>query len=90
MNWLLIAGGILFTPTPSTPNAPEVEMINHTLAGDPVPAKDVTTRSRWGTPMMPNGTGGYSLIQSIVPMWVAQSLVQPPKTGGEVFRPEGK
>jgi hypothetical protein len=87
MNWLLIAGGLLFTPTPATVETQEYATINHTLAGEPIPAKEVVTRNRWGTPMLPDGTGGYSLIQPIVPEYIARSLIQPPRTSGPIFRP---
>lgn len=89
MFWLLIAGGIVFTPTPSQQPVAPVETVNHLLLGDPVPAKDVVTRNRWGTPMMPLGNGGYSLIQAYVEEYVKQSLIQPPKTDGPIFRPAG-
>ena len=87
MNWLLIAGGIITTPTPTTPVSAPVETINHTLLAETLPAKQVVTRNRWGTPMLPNDKGGYSLIQGIVEANIAQSLIQPPRTGGPVFRP---
>lgn len=84
MNWLLIAGGA-FLGTLATP--PETPMVNHTLRGEAVLAKEVVCRNYWGTPMLPNGTGGYSLTAPISPEFIARSLVQPPKTGGPVFRP---
>lgn len=85
MNWLLIAGGAFIT----TFTAPqETEMTNHTLRGELIPAKEVVCRGRWGTPMLPDGKGGYSLIAPISPEFIAQSLLQPPKTaGGPAFRP---
>ena len=76
MNWLLIAGGA-FISTFSTPQ--ESEMMNHTLRGELIPAKEVVCRSMWGTPMLPDGKGSYSLIAPINPQFIAQSLVQPPK-----------
>jgi len=84
MNWLLIAGGA-FLGTLATPQEPE--MFNHTLRGERVPAKEVVCRNMWGTPMLPDGKGGYSVIAPINPEFIAQSLVQPPKTSGPVFRP---
>lgn len=84
MNWILIAGGA-FIGTLATPK--EVDMINHTLLGERVLAKEVVCRNRWGTPMLPDGKGGYSLIAPINPEFIARSLVQPPLTSGPVFRP---
>lgn len=89
MNWLLIAGGLFFTPTPVV-TEPEPDLINHTLLGEQIPAKQVVTRNRWGTPMPPDGKGGYSLISPLVPEYIALSLIQPPKTDGPIFRPAGK
>ena len=66
---------------------PPPELYNHTLRGERIPAKEVVCRNRWGTPMLPDGKGGYSLIAPINPDFIAQSLVQPPITGGPVFRP---
>ena len=62
-------------------------MTNHTLRGEPILARDVVCRNRWGTPMLPDGTGGYSLIAPISPEFIARSLIQPPRTSGPVFRP---
>lgn len=84
MNWLLIAGGA-FIGALATPQEPQ--MINHTLRGEQVLASEVVCRNRWGTPMLPNGMGGYSLIAPINPEFIARSLIQPPKTDGIVFRP---
>jgi hypothetical protein len=89
MNWLLIAGGA-FISTFVTPQDPD--LVNHTLRGEVIPAKEVVCRSRWGTPMLPDGKGSYSLIAPINPQFIAQSLVQPPKpVAGSadqyVFRP---
>jgi len=58
-----------------------VEMMNHTLAGEKIPAKDVVCRSRWGTPMPPDNKGGYSLIAPIKKHLIAQSLWIPPVSG---------
>lgn len=85
MTWLIIAGGVFVGGALQTPEA--VDMYNHTLAGERVLASEVVTRNRWGTPMLPNGKGGYSLISPINPEWIAQSLIIPPKTGGPVFIP---
>jgi hypothetical protein len=89
MNWLLIAGGILFTPSPAPEPAPPIETINHTLLSETLPAKQVVTRNRWGTPMLPDDKGGYSVIQAVVEPNIARSLIQPPITGGPIFRPGG-
>jgi hypothetical protein len=66
---------------------PAPELYNHTLRGERIPAKEVVCRNRWGTLMLPDGRGGYSLIAAINPDYIAESLVQPPITGGSVFRP---
>ena len=84
MNWLLIAGGA-FLGTFATPQEPD--MVNHTLRGEVIPAREVVCQNMWGTPMLPDGKGGYSLIAPISPEFIAQSLIQPPRTGGPVFRP---
>ena len=89
MNWLLIAGGT-FLGAFSAPKEPE--MMNHTLRGEMIPAKEVVCRNMWGTPMLPDGKGGYSLIAPINPQFIAESLVQPPKpvdgpAGRYIFRP---
>jgi len=84
MNWLLIAGGA-FLGAFSAPKEPE--MMNHTLRGEMIPAKEVVCRNMWGTPMLPDGKGGYSLIAPINPQFIAESLVQPPKP---VDGPEGR
>lgn len=84
MNWLLIAGGA-FIGTLASPTDPG--MNNHTLRGEVIPAKEVVCRNMWGTPMLPDGKGGYSLIAPINPEFIAQSLIQPPRTSGPVFRP---
>jgi hypothetical protein len=84
MNWLLIAGGA-FLSTLATPQDPD--MFNHTLRGERVLAREVVCRNMWGTPMLPDGKAGYSLIAPINPEFIAQSLIQPPRTSGPVFRP---
>jgi hypothetical protein len=80
---LLLAGGALL----GVITQPEPELYNHTLRGERILAKEVVCRNRWGTPMLPDGKGGYSLIAPINPGFIAQSLIQPPITGGPVFRP---
>jgi len=76
MNWLLIASGALLGAA-SAPKEPE--MMNHTLRGEPILAKEIVCRNMWGTPMLPDGKGGYSLVAPINPQFIAESLVQPPK-----------
>jgi len=87
MNFLLIAGGAflgLANPQP----APEVDLYNHTLLGEQVLAKNVVCRTRWGTPMLPAGKSGYSIIAPINDELIRFSLVQPPKTTTmQPFRP---
>lgn len=63
------------------------DMYNHTLLGEKILAKKVVCRNRWGTPMLPDGKGGYSLIAPINEQFIAQSLIIPPRTGGPVYRP---
>lgn len=65
----------------------EPELYNHTLLGERVLAKDVVCRNRWGTPMLPDGKGGYSLIAPINPEFIAQSKIIPPLTDGPVYVP---
>lgn len=84
MNWLLIAGGT-FLGALAAPQ--EIPMQNFTLRSETILAKDVVCRNMWGTPMPPNGVGGYSLTAPVNPQLVAQSLIQPPRTSGPVFRP---
>ncbi len=88
---LLIAGGTflgtLTTQTGGLTTQAEIDMYNHTLRGERILAREVVCRNRWGTPMLPNGKGGYSLIAPINQEFIAQSLIQPPKTDGYVFRP---
>jgi len=80
---LFLAGGAylgsLVTPT--------TEMYNHTLRGERIMANEVVCRNQWGTPMLPDGKGGYSLIAPINQEWISRSLIQPPLTTGPVFRP---
>lgn len=84
MIWLLIAGNVFVSPVVTEP-APE--LINHTLRGEPIPAVQVVCRNRWGTPMLPDGKGGYNLIAPINEEYIKLSLIQPPKTEGPIFRP---
>jgi len=76
---LLIAGGSSFLGTLELP--PKVDMMNHTLVGEKIPAKEVVCRDRWGTPMLPNGKAGYSIISPIDKKLIAQSLWIPPVSG---------
>jgi len=82
---LFLAGGAFLSNVAATQT--EVDLYNHTLRGERVLAKEVVCRNMWGTPMLPDGKGGYSLIAPINPEFIERSLVQPPKTDGEVFRP---
>ena len=84
MTSLLIAGGAII----STFTAPQLpEMMNHTLSGTPVNASQVVCRSRWGTPMLPDGMGSYKLTAPPNDSYIARSLIQPPKTDAPIFRP---
>ncbi len=87
MTWLLIAGGMMVSQTTTTQTTTFPEMYNHTLLGELVLADEVVTRNRWGTPMLPDGKGGYSLIAPINEEFIAQSLIIPPITSGVAFRP---
>ena len=80
----LIAGGSLIT-TLVEPPLPEFQ--NHLLNGTPVPAKQVVCRDRWGTPMMPDGKGSYSISAPPNPVFIDRSLIQPPRTSAPVYRP---
>lgn len=82
---LLLAGGS-FLGAVSQP-APVVETYNHTLRGERILSNEVVCRSRWGTPMLPDGKGGYSLIAPINQEYIERSLFQPPKSQGAPFRP---
>ena len=81
---LLIAGGSLVSVF-TAPEQPDLE--NHLLNGNKVKAKEVVCRSRWGTPMMPDGKGSYSLVAPADPVLIERSLIQPPKTDAPVYRP---
>ena len=76
---LLIAGGASFLGTLQFP--PVTPLDNHTLAGEKIPAVEVVTRDRWGTPMLPDTKGGYSLIAPINKKLILQSLWIPPVSG---------
>lgn len=80
----LIAGGSVLT-TLITPEP--VDTMNHTLLGAKIKAKEVVCRNMWGTPMMPDGKGSYSLIAPPDPVLIERSLIQPPKTDAPVFVP---
>lgn len=81
---LLIAGGSII----STFTAPQLpEMVNHTLNATPVKAHEVVCRTRWGTPMMPDGKGSYNLTAPPNPTYIQRSLIQPPKTDAPIYRP---
>lgn len=87
MTWLIIAGGVFVGGALQTENPELPEMFNHTLIGERIPAEEVVCRNRWGTPMLPDGKGGYSVIAPINQEFINRSLVQPPVTSGPVFRP---
>ncbi len=83
---LLVAGGISLAAPVAPFNWPDIN--NHTLRGEVIPSSQVVTRNRWGTPMLPDGKGGYSLIAPINPEFIQQSLIIPPRTTNMVaFRP---
>lgn len=75
----LIAGGSSFLGNIELPA--DVQMMNHTLAGEKIPAADVVCRNRWGTPMLPDGKAGYSVIAPVKKGLIAQSLWIPPVSG---------
>lgn len=86
---LIIAGGISVAAASQTTAVNWPEINNHTLRGDAIPAKDVVCRNRWGTPMLPDGKGSYSLIAPINRVWIKESLQQPPwaPNGMVAYRP---
>lgn len=84
---LLLAGGAFLGSVTQTTTTTEIDMYNHTLRGERILAREVVCRNRWGTPMLPDGKGGYSLIAPINQEFIAWSLIQPPRTSGPVFRP---
>lgn len=81
---LLIAGGAFFG---AVTQPVEPEMYNHTLRGERVLAKEVVCRTMWGTPMLPDGKGSYSVIAPINPEFIERSLFQPPISTGVAWRP---
>gem|GEM_PF-285884 len=85
---LIIAGGISAAAASSTQFA-WPDMMNHTLLGEQIPAREVVCRNRWGTPMLPDGKGGYSLIAKINPDFIKESLIIPPGSPDDMvaFRP---
>lgn len=85
---LLLAGGaFLGAATQSSITVTETDLYNHTLRGERVLAKEVVCRNMWGTPMLPNGKAGYSIIAPINQEYIERSLFQPPKSTGKAFRP---
>lgn len=75
---LFLAGGAflgVFQPPPPA------DVMNHTLLGQKIPSSQVVCRDRWGTPMPPDATGGYSLIAPLKTGLIAQSLWIPPVSG---------
>ncbi len=84
---LLLAGGSFLGAVTQTTQVTEIETYNHTLRGERILAKEVVCRGRWGTPMLPDGKGGYSLIAPINQEFIERSLFQPPKSNGPAFRP---
>ena len=82
---LIIAGGIFLT-SPKAATTTEI-LYDHTLRGEPIPASDVVTWNRFGTPMLPDGKGGYSLIAPINQEYINLSLKQPPRPSDPSFRP---
>lgn len=83
LTFLIASGSLITTLVP--PQLPDFQ--NHLLNGTPVLAKEVVCRDRWGTPMMPDGKGGYSLTAPPNPQLIERSLIQPPLTPAPVFRP---
>jgi hypothetical protein len=76
---LFLAGGASFLGGLDFPA--NIDVMNHTLAGEKIPASQVVCRSRWGTPMPPDNKAGYSLIAPINAGLIAQSLWIPPVSG---------
>jgi len=56
-------------------------LINHTLAGEKIPSKQVVCRNCWGTPMLPDGKGSYNELAPIKKGLILQSLWIPPVSG---------
>lgn len=73
---LLIAGGVSFLGTLQQPAS--VDLMNHTLAGEKISSSQVVCRNCWGTPMLPEGKAGYSVIAPIKKSLIEQSLWIPP------------
>ena len=73
---LIIAGGMSIATTMKPVEWPDIN--NHTLKGQIILTSRVVCRDRWGTPMLPDGKGGYSLIQPINDKYIAESLIIPP------------
>jgi hypothetical protein len=84
---LLLAGGSFLGGTTQTTQVTQIDTYNHTLRGERILAREVVCRSRWGTPMLPDGKGGYSLIAPINPEFIERSLFQPPVSNGPAYRP---
>ena len=84
---LLLAGGSFLGAVTQTTQVAEIETYNHTLRGERILSNEVVCRSRWGTPMLPDGKGGYSLIAPINQEFIERSLFQPPVSNGPAFRP---
>ncbi|HEY8901967.1 MAG TPA: hypothetical protein VIM61_16275 [Chthoniobacterales bacterium] len=84
---LLIAGGVSVAANVQAVNWPIID--NHTLKGEAIPSNQVVCRNMWGTPMLPDGKGGYSLIAPINQTWIAESLMIPPQAprGMVAYRP---
>jgi hypothetical protein len=87
-----LVGGPMGYPSSSTTvrsttfQVEETPLYNTTLLNEKILAKKVVCRSRWGTPMPPDGKGGYNLIQKVVPKFVDESNIIPPLTDGPVYR----
>jgi hypothetical protein len=73
---LIIAGGVSLAASAQPTNWPDID--NHTLKAEVIASSQVVTRNRWGTPMLPDGKGGYSLIAPINQAYILQSLIIPP------------
>ncbi len=84
---IFLAGGAYVAAVTQTSTVTEVDMYNHTLRGERILAKEVVCRSRWGTPMLPDGKGGYSLVAPINQEFITLSLFQPPRDDGMPYRP---
>ena len=73
---LIIAGGVSLAASSQSFKWPDIN--NHTLAGEVIPSSQVVCRNMWGTPMLPDGKGGYSLIAPINANYIKESLIIPP------------